>query len=65
VQCAGFGNLRSSDHELIFCNLDPHVGIVKKIKTRFDYNSMDIQGLRDELRLVNWMSVLIGSVEDC
>jgi len=26
---------------------------------------MDMQGLRDELRLVNWMSDLIGSVEDC
>ena len=59
------GNFGSSDHKLIFCNLGTDVDIVNDFKTRFDYNRMDINGLRDEIRLVNWMSVLTGSVEDC
>ena len=50
---------------VIFCNLGTDVDIVKDFKTRFDYNRMDINGLRDEIRLVNWKSVLTGSVEDC
>jgi len=60
-----FGNFGSSDHKLIFCNLHTDVGIVTEFKTRFHYNCTDIQGLRDESRLVNWMSVLLGSVEEC
>jgi len=59
------GNFGSSDHKLIFCNLGTDVDIVNDFKTRFDHNRMDINGLRDEIRLVNWMSVLTGSVEDC
>jgi len=63
----GLENVGSSDHKLIFCNLDTDDGrpIVKNIKTRFDYNYMDIQGLRDKLKLVYWMPVLIGSAEEC
>ena len=59
------GNFGSSDHKLIVCNLDTHAGVVNERKTRFDYNRMDINGLRDELRLISWKSVLTGSVEDC
>jgi len=59
------GNFGSSDHKLIVCNLDTHAGAVSERKTRFDYNRMDINGLRDELRLISWKSVLTGSVEDC
>jgi len=43
------GYFGSFDHKLMFCNLDTDVGIVKEIRTRFDYNRMDIQGLRDWL----------------
>ena len=34
---------------VIFCNLGTGVDIVKDFKTRFDYNRMDINGLRDEI----------------
>ena len=39
--------------------------ITKGNKTRFDYNRTDIQGMKEELSLTNWTSVLTGSVDDC
>ena len=59
------GNFGSSDHKLIVCNFDTDAGVVKERKARFDYYRMDTNGLRHELRLINWKSVLTGLVEDC
>jgi len=50
---------------LFFCNLDPAAKIAKGNKTRFDYNRIDLQGMKEELSLTNWTFVLTGSVDDC
>ena len=61
----GLGSFGSSNHKLLFCNLDIQVSRVKENRTRFNYNRMDIDRLREQLELINWTSVLMGSVNDC
>ena len=34
-------------------------------KTKYDYDRMDVQGMKEELSLINWTSVLAGSVDEC
>jgi len=55
----------SSDHKLLFCNLDIEVSRVKESRTRFGYNRMDIDRLREQFGLMEWTSVLTGTVDDC
>jgi len=59
------GNFSNSDHKLIFCNLDIEAKIAKENKIKYDYHRMDTQGMKDELSLINWTSVLTGSADEC
>jgi len=58
-------NFSSSDHKLIFCNLDIAAKTATGNKTKYDYNRMDVHGMKEELSLINWTSVLTGSVDEC
>ena len=53
------------NHKLIFCNLDVAAKIATGNKTKYDYNRMDVHGMKEELSLINWTSVLTGSVDEC
>lgn len=59
------GSFGSSDHKLLYRNLDTDVGIVNESKTRLNYNQMNVNGMKDEIRLINSMSILTDSVHDC
>ena len=59
------GNFSSSDHKLIFCNLGIAAKIATGNKTKYDYNRMDVHGMKEELSLINWTFVLTGSVDEC
>jgi len=47
------GNFSSSDHKLIFCNLDIAAKIATGNKTKYDYNRMVVCGMKEELSLIN------------
>ena len=59
------GNFSSSDHKLIFCNLDIAAKTATGNKTKYDYNRMYVHGMKEELSLINWTAVLTGSVDEC
>jgi len=49
---------------IICCNLNITKEVESSIDVRYDYNKMDIIGARDELSLIDWETVLQGTVNE-
>ena len=58
------GNFHTSDHKLLSYNLNIAKKAEDKTEVRYDYKRMNINGAREELRLIKWDEVMNGTAND-
>ena len=58
------GKFATSDHGLLFWKMNVDKEDASRKAVRFDYNKMDLNGIRDELRRCNWDDNIKGNVNE-
>ena len=59
------GKFETSDHSLLYWKINVGREETSMKVIRFDYNKMDLNGIREELRICNWDEVMLIRVGPC